>query len=55
MLENKELLRFYADMQEDIKSSLLAEEEGANPEQIFTEIALNMLADAGETENYRVS
>lgn len=54
MLENKELLRFYADLQEDIKSSLLAEEDGTNPEQIFTEIALNMLADAGETENFRV-
>ncbi|HAE87150.1 TPA: abortive phage resistance protein [Candidatus Marinimicrobia bacterium] len=54
MLENKELLRFYTEIQEDIKSSLLAEEEGANPEQIFTEIALNMLADAGETENSRV-
>jgi len=54
LLENKELLRFYTEIQEDIKSSLLAEEEGANPEQIFTEIALNMLADAGETENSRV-
>jgi len=54
LLENKEILRFYTEIQEDIKSSLLTEEEGANPEQIFTEIALSMLADAGETENCRV-
>lgn len=54
MLENKELLKFYTELQEDIKSYLLTEEEGANPEQIFTEMALSMLADAGETENFRV-
>ena len=53
MFENKELVRFYTDIQEDIKSSLLAEEEGANPEQIFTDIALTMLSDSGETENLR--
>ena len=54
MFEKKELFKFYTDIQEDIKSSLLAEEEGANPEQIFTDIALTMLSDAGETENYRI-
>ncbi len=53
MFENKELVRFHTDIQEDIKSSLLAEEEGANPEQIFTDIALTMLSDSGETENFR--
>lgn len=53
MFENKELVRFYTDIQEDIKSSLLAEEEGANSEQIFTDIALTMLSDSGETENFR--
>ncbi|MCB9508753.1 MAG: AIPR family protein [Deferribacteres bacterium] len=53
MLENNELFRFYSNLQEEIKYSLLAEEEGANPEQIFTDIALTMLADAGETENSR--
>ena len=53
MFENNELARFYADIQEDIKSSLLADEEGANPEQIFNDIALTMLSDSGETENFR--
>ncbi len=54
MLENKELQKFYTDLQEEIKSSLVSEEDGTTPEQIFTEIALALLADAGETENYRV-
>ena len=54
MIENKELQKFHTDMQEEIKSSLVSEEEGTTPEQIFTEMALSLLADAGETENYRV-
>ncbi|MDN5308907.1 MAG: hypothetical protein PWP14_301 [Methanolobus sp.] len=55
MLENKELQNFYIDQQEEIKSILVADEDGTTPEQIFTEIVLSLLADAGETENYRVS
>lgn len=54
MLENTELNKFYTDVQEDIKAQLLAEDEGANPEQIFTDFTLALLADAGETENYRL-
>jgi hypothetical protein len=54
MLENKELNKFYADVQKDIKAQLLSEEEGTNPEQIFTDFALALLSDAGETENYRL-
>lgn len=53
-MENKELQKFYNDLQEEINSTLVTDEEGANPEQIFTEIALSYLADAGETENYQV-
>lgn len=53
-MENKELQKFYIDIQEEINSSLISEEEGTNPEQVFTELALSYLADAGETENYRV-
>ena len=53
-MENKELQKFYIDIQEDINSTLITEEEGTNPEQIFTELALSYLSDAGETENYRV-
>lgn len=53
-IENRELAKFYIDIQEDIKSALISDEEGANPEQIFTDLALTLLADAGETENYRI-
>lgn len=53
-MENKELHKFYIDLQEEINSSLISEEEGTNPEQIFTELALSYLSEAGETENYRV-
>lgn len=53
-MENKEIQKFYIDVQEEIKASLISEEEGTNPEQVFTEIALSFLSDAGETENYRV-
>ncbi len=54
MFENKELQKYYTDLQEEIKSGLVSDEEGTTPEQIFTEIALSLLADAGETENYVV-
>lgn len=53
-MENKELQKFYIDIQEEINSTLITEEEGTNPEQVFTELALNFLQEAGETENYRV-
>ena len=53
-MENEELQKFYIDFQEEINSSLISEEEGTNPEQIFTELALSDLSEAGETENYRV-
>jgi hypothetical protein len=54
MLENKELEKFFTDVQEDIKATLLTEEDGTNPEQIFTDYTLAILSEAGETENYRV-
>ena len=53
-MENKEIQNFYIDFQEEINSILISEEEGTNPEQIFTELALSYLSEAGETENYRV-
>jgi hypothetical protein len=53
-MENKELQKFYIDIKEEINSTLVTEEEGTNPEQIFTELALSYLSEAGETENYRV-
>ncbi|AEE50439.1 AIPR family protein [Haliscomenobacter hydrossis] len=51
---NKELSQFYIDLQEEINAILISEEEGTNPEQVFTELALSFLSEAGETENYRV-
>lgn len=54
MFENKELQKFYTDLQEEIKSGLVSDEEGTTPEQIYTEMVLSLLADAGETENYVV-
>jgi hypothetical protein len=54
MIENKELARFYADIQEEVHAGMLSEEEGKNPEQIFTEFALSILEEVGETENYRI-
>ncbi len=53
-MENKELQKFYIDLHEEINASLITEEEGTNPEQVFTELALSFLSEAGETENYRV-
>ena len=53
-IENVEINKFYTNLQEDIKSQLVADEEGNTPEQIFTEIALDMLTEAGETENYQI-
>jgi len=53
-MENKELQKFYEDVQEEINARLISEEEGTNPEQVFTELALSYLSEAGETENYQV-
>ncbi len=53
-MENKELQNFYSEIQEEINGTVIASEEGTNPEQVFTNIVLNYLSDAGETENSRV-
>ncbi|MFW5871765.1 MAG: AIPR family protein [bacterium] len=55
MIENREIKKFYKEVQEEIKSSMISEEDGASPEQLFTEYSLAILAENGETENYRVS
>jgi hypothetical protein len=47
----KEILKYYQSLNQDIRATQLSEEDGGNSEQIFTQIALNNLADAGETEN----
>jgi len=52
MSEITDLYKFYIGFQEEIKSQLVADDEGNTPEQIFTDLALSLLAEGGETENY---
>jgi hypothetical protein len=52
-LEHNELQKFYHSLIQDIKSLQLSEDDGGNLEQIFTRTALDLLSDAGETENAR--
>lgn len=47
----KELVKYYQSLNQDIRAIQLSEEDGGNSEQIFTQIAVNSLAEAGETEN----
>jgi hypothetical protein len=54
-IESIELKRFHQALIQDIKSTQVSEEEGGTLEQIFTQIAVDLLVDAGETENVRVA
>lgn len=45
---------FYKELFQEIKSEQATEEDGGIQEQIFTQIAIDLLADAGETENARI-
>lgn len=45
---------FYNELLQEIKSTQVSEEEGAVQEQIFTQLAIDLLAEAGETENTRI-
>ncbi|WP_158993970.1 AIPR family protein [Mucilaginibacter sp. L196] len=51
--ENREINNFYQALQQDIRSTQLTEEEGGTLEQIFTQWGIDLLAEAGETENAR--
>lgn len=53
-LENIELQIFLTSLQEEVKAIFKTAEEGTTPEEVFTDIALSMLSDSGETENYRL-
>lgn len=46
--------RFYNELITEIRSQQITEEEGGSQEQVFTQYVLDLLADAGETENARV-
>lgn len=52
-LEHSELNKFYFSLQQDIAFNQISEEEGGTLEQLFTRTALDLLTDAGETENAR--
>lgn len=54
-IENIELKRFYQSLSQELKSTQLSADEGGNLEQFFTQWSTDLLADAGETENVRVS
>jgi hypothetical protein len=54
-IENTELQKFYESLIQDLKSTQVSEEEGGILEQIFTQTAIDLLAEAGETENARVA
>lgn len=54
-IENTDLKKFYQSLIQDLKSIQVSEEEGGILEQIFSQTAVDLLADAGETENARVA
>jgi hypothetical protein len=54
-IENIELDNFYTAWMQDISATQLSDEEGASSEQIFTQGALDLLAETGEVENYRTA
>lgn len=47
----KEVLKYYQSLNQDIRATQISDLDGGNSEQIFTQFSLNNLADAGETEN----
>ena len=54
-LENIETDKFYRSLIQEIKAIQLSDEDGGNTEQIFTQLAVDLLTSAGETENVRLA
>ena len=50
-----EVSKYYSVLVQDIRSMQDSSEEGASQEQLFTQMALDMLSEAGETENAYVA
>lgn len=50
-IENKELNNFYSSWMQDISATQSTDEEGAISEQIFTQDAVDLIVEAGESEN----
>lgn len=53
--ENSELNRFYQNTLQEIKNLQVSRDEGGSLEELFTEWAVDLLAEAGETENVRTA
>lgn len=51
----KEISKFYKTLVQEVVTRQIANEEGDNQEQTFTRYCLELLSEAGETENYDVS
>lgn len=49
------LIKFYQDLQQDIRSAQISEEDGGTQEQLFTMLAASLLAESGESENVRLA
>lgn len=47
----QEIEKYYSSLYQDIRSMQDSSDEGASQEQLFTQIALDLLSDGGETEN----
>jgi hypothetical protein len=54
-IENIEINRFYTSWMQDIIANQQSNQDGSNSEQIFTEGSLDLLAEAGEVENFRTA
>jgi len=54
-LKNIELEKFYQSVTQDVKATQLSEEDGGSTEQLFTQLAVDLLVSAGETENIRLA
>lgn len=50
-----EIEKYYQSLQQDIVALQESDDEGDSREQLFTRIAVDMLADAGETENISIA
>jgi hypothetical protein len=54
MATNEEVTEYCKELFEEVSAEFPSYADGATPEQVFTDHALQLLAEAGETENYRV-
>lgn len=54
-VENTEIEKFYRSLVQDLLSTQITNEDGGTIEQLFTQYATDLLAEAGETENVRIA